>query len=128
MRKNIFSIWNISIVHTTKMRNELSLTTEMRRFSEVIEELRLKDLSISGGQFTWCGGLNSQAASRLDHFLVSDKWEDHFTGVFQCSLPRIVSDHCPISLEGGGVKKGKTPFHFENMWLLSNGFKELVRE
>ena len=26
------------------------------------------------------------------------------------------------------VKKGKIPFHFENMWLLSDGLKELVRE
>ncbi|RVX19782.1 hypothetical protein CK203_005356 [Vitis vinifera] len=71
-------------------RNELSLTTEMRRFSEVIEELSLKDLPSSSGQFMWYGGLNSQVASR--------------------------------------VKKGKIPFHFENMWLLSDGFKELVRE
>ena len=30
-------------------------------------------------------------------------------------------------LEGGGIKKGKTPFRFENMWLLLDGFKELVR-
>ena len=50
-----------------------------------------------------------------------------FLGVFQCALSRIISDHCPISLEGGGVKKGKTPFRFENMWLLSDGFKELVK-
>ncbi|RVW96673.1 hypothetical protein CK203_020431 [Vitis vinifera] len=75
----------------------------MRRFFEVIEELSLKDPPSSGGQFTWYGGPNSQAASR------------------------IISDHCPISLEGGGVKKGKTPFRFENMWLLSDGFKELVK-
>ena len=32
-----------------------------------------------------------------------------------------------LFLEGGEVKKGKTPFRFENMWLLSDGFKELVR-
>ena len=102
----------------------------MRRFFEVIEELSLKDLPFSGGQCTWYGGLNSQVASRLDRFLVSNEWEDHFSGVFQCVLLKIVSDHCPISLEGGGegVKKGKTPFRFENMWLLSNEFKELVRE
>ncbi|RVW38516.1 putative ribonuclease H protein [Vitis vinifera] len=99
----------------------------MRRFSEVIEELSLKDLPSSGGQFTWYGGPNSQAASRLDHFLISNEWEDHFLGVFQCALPRIVSDHCPISLEGREVKKGKSPFCFENMWLLSDGFKELVK-
>ena len=88
----------------------------MRRCFEVIEGLRLKDLPLSDGQFMWCGGFNSQVASRLDHFLVFfDEWEDHFSGVFQCALPRIVCDYCPIILEGGGVQKGKTPFHFENM-------------
>ena len=116
-----------SIRFPGEMRNGLNLTAEMRRFSEVIEELSLKDLLSSGGQFTWYGGLNSQAASRLDHFLISNEWEDHFLGVFQCALPRIVFDHCPISLEGREVKKGKTPFRFENMWLLSDGFKELIK-
>ena len=77
----------------------------MRRFFEVIEELSLKDLPSSDGQFTLYSGLNSQAASRLDRFLVSNEWI------------------CPISLEGGEVKKGKTPFRFENMWLLLDGFK-----
>ena len=66
--------------------------------------------------------------SRLNHFLLSDEWEDHFLGVFQCALPRFVSDHCPVTLKGGGVKKGKTPLCFENMWLLMDGFKEIVRK
>ena len=100
----------------------------MRRFYEVIEELRLKDLLLSDCQFTWCGGSNSQAMSRLYYFLVFDEWEEHFLGAFQCVLPKIVSDHYPITLEGGGVKMGKILFRFENMWLLSNGFKELVRK
>ena len=86
-----------------------------------------KQKILSGGQITWCGGSNSQVASRLDRLLVSDEWEDHFLGVFQCALPRIVSDHSPITLEGGGVKKGKTSFRFENTWLLLDGFKKLVR-
>ena len=64
----------------------------------------------------------------MDRFLVFDEWEDHFPGIFQCTLPRIAFDHCPITLGGGGVKKGKTPFCFENMWLLADGFKELVRK
>ena len=64
----------------------------------------------------------------LDHFLVSNKWEDHFSSVFQCALLRIISDHYLISLEGEAVKKDKTSFRFENMWLLSDWFKELVRE
>ena len=47
--------------------------TDMRRFSDVIEELRLKDFPLFGGLFTRSGGLNSQAALRLDRFLVSDE-------------------------------------------------------
>ena len=62
-----------SIIFPRERRNGLSLTTEMRRFSKVIEELSLKDLPSSSGQFTWYSGLNSQAASRLDRFLVSNE-------------------------------------------------------
>ena len=54
-------------------RNALRLTAEMRRFSEVIGELGLRDFPLARGPFTWIGGLNSQAASRLDRFLISDQ-------------------------------------------------------
>ncbi|RVW82247.1 hypothetical protein CK203_041735 [Vitis vinifera] len=52
-------------------RNAPRLIAEMRRFSEVIRELGLRDFPLAGGPFPWIGGLNSQAASRLDHFLIS---------------------------------------------------------
>ncbi|RVW90107.1 hypothetical protein CK203_035864 [Vitis vinifera] len=91
-------------------RNSLRLTTEMRRFSEVIGELGLKDLPLAGGPFTWIGGLNSQAASRLDRFLFSDQWEDHFSAITQAALPRLISDHSPIVLQAGGFSSGKSPF------------------
>ncbi|RVX19928.1 hypothetical protein CK203_004741 [Vitis vinifera] len=64
---------------------------------------------IHGGPFTWSGGLNSQAMSRLDRFLVSEDWEGHFNRVVQCTLPRPVSDHFPILLDGGGVRRGLSP-------------------
>lgn len=37
--------------------NKFRFLTDMRRFLDVIKELILKDLSLSGGSFTWCGGL-----------------------------------------------------------------------
>ena len=52
----------------------------MRRFSEVIDELELRDLPLQGGPFTWSGGLNSQTISRIDHFLVTEDWEGYFNG------------------------------------------------
>ena len=58
---------------------------------------------------------------KLDNFLVSNEWEDHFSGISQFTLPRMAFDHCPIILKGGGGKKDKTPFIFENIWLLTKG-------
>ena len=55
------------------------LNYAMRRFSEVIEDLELRDLPLHGGIFTWSGGLNNQTRSRLDCFLISDDWEGLFS-------------------------------------------------
>ena len=64
----------------------------------------------------------------MDRFLVSEDWEFHFSGVTQCTLPRAVSDHFPILLDGGGVRRGPIPFLFEIMWLKEEGFKEMLKD
>ena len=99
----------------------------MKRYSEVIRELGLRDFPLVGGPFTWIGGLNSKVASRLDRFLILDQWEDHFSAITQSTLPRLVFDHNPIVLEAGDFSLDKSPFRFENMWQKIEGFKDLVR-
>ena len=47
-----------------------SLTSPMRRFSQVIDDLELKDLALRGGTYTRKGGLGNQRMTRLDRFLV----------------------------------------------------------
>lgn len=42
-------------------------------------------------------------------------------------MPKPVLGHAPILLKDGGVRKRKTPFKFENVWLKVEGFKELIR-
>ncbi|RVW65636.1 Transposon TX1 uncharacterized 149 kDa protein [Vitis vinifera] len=69
----------------------------------------------------------SMRRSRLDRFLISEDWENHFSGVSQSTLPRPVFDHFPILLDGGGVRRSPIPFCFENMWLKEKGFKELLK-
>ena len=103
------------------------ISASMRRFSEVIDELALRDLPLQGGPFTWNGGLNGQSMSRLDRFLVSKDWETHFSRVTQGTLPRPVSDHFPILLDGGRVRRGQIPFRFENMWMKEKRFKEMLK-
>ncbi|RVW93878.1 Transposon TX1 uncharacterized 149 kDa protein [Vitis vinifera] len=103
------------------------ISSAMRRFAETVEDLELVDLPLQGGGFTWNGGLNNQAWARLDRFLVSSSWLDLFSGVTQVRLSRPISDHFPIVLEGGGIRRGPTPFRFENMWLKVEGFQDMVR-
>ena len=84
----------------------------MRRFTEIVEDLELRDLPMQGGVFTWRGGLNSQPKSRLDRFMIFEEWENKFVGAVQTTFPILVSDHCPILLDGGVLRKGPTPFRF----------------
>ena len=103
------------------------VTQPMHRFAEVIEDLGVRDMPLQGGPFTWSGGSNGRAMFRINRFLVSGDWDSYFSRVTQSTLPRPVSDHFPILLDGGGIRSGPSPFWFETMWLKSEGFKDLLK-
>ncbi|RVX06495.1 hypothetical protein CK203_023651 [Vitis vinifera] len=106
-----------------KRSSQRRISSAMRKFAEIVDDLGLVDLPLQGGEFTWNGGHNNQAWARLDRFLVSLSWVDQFSGITQSRLPRPVSDHFPMTLVGGGIRQGPVPFRFENMWLKVEGFK-----
>ena len=112
----------------TETSNGRQMSTAMREFSSFIDEFELVDPPLGGGAFTWIGGEGGALKARLDRFLFSGDWEERVTGAMQCLLTRPVSDHCPILLDCGGVRKGKSPFRFENMWLRVEGFMDKVKE
>ena len=80
------------------------ISSAMRKFAEIVNDLGLVDLPLQGGEFTWNGGQNNQTWARLDRFLVTPSWIDQFSGINQCRLPHPVSDHFPIMLVGGGIR------------------------
>ena len=47
--------------------------------------------------------------------------------VSQRVLPRVISDHCPLLLEAGVVRRGRNAFKFKNMWLKAEGFVDRVQ-
>jgi len=93
------------------------LTWAMRGFSAFIDSCNLIDPPLEGARFTWSSHEVVPVLSRIDWFLYSVEWEDHFHGVHQVIVPKITSDHFPILLRVGEVFSGRRPFKFENMWL-----------
>lgn len=69
----------------------------MRDFFEFIKQMELKDLPMTGRNFTWTNFQDKATLSRLDRFLLSHDCFDHFK-VFQRGLPRLVPDHCPVMI------------------------------
>ena len=74
------------------------ITSAMRRFAQIIDNLGLVDLPLQGGLFTWSGGLNNQSWARLDRFLATPSWLDQFNSIFKRRLPWTTSDHFPVYL------------------------------
>ena len=105
----------------------LSPSNSMEEFHSFINSCALVDLPLQGGDFTWsrCGEV--PASSRLDRFLISLEWEDHFIDAIQKRLPQPLSDHFPVCFENGSFQRGRVPFKFENMWLEVEGFRDLIK-
>ena len=92
-------------------------SSAMVNFSDFISELGLIDLPFEGGTFTWSNSREVASCSRLDRFLLSSDWEEHFPNIRQRRLQRLLSDHFPILLKGGNFQRDSRPFRFENTGL-----------
>uniref|UniRef100_A0A2N9HC19 Reverse transcriptase zinc-binding domain-containing protein n=1 Tax=Fagus sylvatica TaxID=28930 RepID=A0A2N9HC19_FAGSY len=111
--------------YPTERVGSSDLSSSMRDFLDFIFSMGLFDLPLEGGNFTWS---NARSKSRLDRFLCSPSFVDHFSRIVQKRLPRILSDHFPILLSCGFLQRRQSPFRFESMWLKSEGFHDKVHQ
>jgi exonuclease III len=132
----VMSVWEIPWViggdfNIVRFPSERSCgsnySTAMMEFSDFIAEQGLIDIPLVGGQFTWSNNQEDEIWSRIDRFLMSPSWEDHYPDVMQKRLPRVCSDHFPLLLECEDSRGGKKYFKFENMWLKYEGFVDKVK-
>ena len=115
----IMGDFNSPLSDADKMGGHAPDQDSKRDLALFIQHLAFLDLDLQGGSFTWSnrriGGDSIQV--HLDRGLISPDWL--LTHSCRLSLlPRVGSDHSPISLSVSPLSRNKAfPFHFEKMWL-----------
>jgi exonuclease III len=83
-------------------------------FNNIINTYALREIHLSGGQYTWSNNQADPTLEKLDRFLMSSDWEDLFPLTTVHKLNRDVSDHNPLILDTMEDKpKKKFPFRFK---------------
>ncbi|KAL4184342.1 hypothetical protein AMTRI_Chr10g540 [Amborella trichopoda] len=98
----------------------------MVEFSDFITNNDLLDIPLQGNRFTWSSHSSQPILSKLDRFLFSLEWEENFPGSHSLTLPKPISDHCPILLSTLAVARGPKPFRFELAWMEEKSLSTLI--
>ena len=90
-------------------------------FNAVIDSLDLREVHMTGRQFTWANSLPEPTYEKLDRVLMDTDWESKYPMVSVRALERIeaLSDHAPIILTAGLPKPNAKP-QFRNQMLNPN--------
>ena len=70
-------------------------------FNAIIESLDLRELDLSGRQYTWANRRPTPTYEKLDRVLTSTSWEQKFPLVTVRALTRANSDHTPLLIDSG---------------------------
>jgi hypothetical protein len=96
-------------------------------FNNFIHESSLIDLPICGRLFTWYKG-DGITMSRLDRFLLSNKWCEKWSNCIQVAHQQGLSDHVPLLLHVDEANWGARPLWMIKCWSDYPGYAEFVRE
>ncbi|XP_026444566.1 uncharacterized protein LOC113344892 [Papaver somniferum] len=102
------------------------VSNSMKLFNDLCNELDLVDLPLSGAKYTWSRHPNKK--SKIDRFLFTPDWEDHFPNIIFKRLARPFSDHFPIELCSLDSDWGAYPFRFQLAWLDGTNIITLMKE
>nr|GEY73392.1 RNA-directed DNA polymerase, eukaryota, reverse transcriptase zinc-binding domain protein [Tanacetum cinerariifolium] len=96
-------------------------------FNSFIRSSGLVEVNLGGSSFTWCHKFATKM-SKLDRFLVFERFLNTCSNINVITLERYMSDHRPILLRESHVDYGPTPFWFFHYWLEMEGSCKVVED
>lgn len=98
-------------------------------FNAIINTLGLREMYMSGGQYTRTNNQSHPTLEKLDRVLISDSWECLFPLASLRKLVRELSDDNPLLLYTDEEKREPSKsreFRFDLSWLKDDRFLDLV--
>lgn len=122
--------FNILRFDSDKNRNRRRRCKKTDMLNAIINTHELREIVMSGGQFTWSNNHVIPTLEKLDRILVSSDWEDLFPLMTVRKLVRELSDHNPLIIDTmeQAEPKRKKEFRFDVSWCKHPDFLERVRK
>nr|GEZ28778.1 RNA-directed DNA polymerase, eukaryota [Tanacetum cinerariifolium] len=122
----IFGDLNVVRSSDDRLNSQVNIR-EMCDFNEFINNTRLIKVPMGGSKFTRVSD-DRMKFSKLDRFLVNDKFDNLWGNLAVTALNRKLSDHCPIVLKDVDFDFGPKPFRIFNIWMEEPDFQHVVEE
>jgi len=118
---------SIRDIEERKGRSTVFKQVDTDIFNKFIADSFLIDLPICGRLFTWYRG-DGVSMSRLDRFLLSEKWCAVWPNSIQVAYQRGLSDHVPLMLHIDEANWGPRLLRMLKCWSDYPGYANFVRE
>ncbi|XP_071739246.1 uncharacterized protein [Rutidosis leptorrhynchoides] len=119
------SVLGIRVRDPSERFNYEFIVCRARRFNKFIIECGLIDVPIRGRLFTRISD-DGTKFSKLDRFLVFEKFHQFWGNLAAVTLDRTSSDHVPIVLKDERKDFGPKPFKVFDVWLDEDGVDQVI--
>jgi hypothetical protein len=104
--------WRLPVMTSDKNNGRLHRGL-MRRFREVIDDLQLDEIHLSGRLFTWSNGRDHPTMERLDRAFATVEWLQLYQNHHLRCLSSDSSDHAPLLLVLNSEPWARPRFRFD---------------
>ncbi|XP_071720744.1 uncharacterized protein [Rutidosis leptorrhynchoides] len=111
----------------SERQNCVFIEKRAKWFNDFILNASLIDVPLGGKRITRICD-NGLKFSKLDRFLISEKFNNLWDEVSVLALERKLSDHCPIILRDRAIDFGPKPIKIFDEWLVMEGASKVIND